>query len=232
MINGKSVLAIIPARGSSKRLPRKNILPLLGKPLVAWTIDAALSSSFIDRCIISTDDEEIAQIAREYGCDVPFIRPTELATDRALSNSVYLHALEALSDKYDIAIFLQPTSPLRKTVDIDQALELMQKKGASSIVSVVEAVRPLEWYVVIGEDFKLKNVVKESYNIVEKFNRPKTYYYNGAIKAITVNYFLEKKVSLSPNTIAYIMPLDRSVDIDNEFDFRIAEMICKNVSTN
>ena len=137
MINGKSVLAVIPARGGSKGLPRKNISKLADKPLIAWTIESANGSKYIDRSIVSTDDQEIADTALKYNGMVPFLRPSKLATDDAKTNDVLFHIIEVIEEKYDILILLQPTSPLRNSADIDKALELMEQKEADSLVSMV-----------------------------------------------------------------------------------------------
>tara|TARA_B100000315_G_scaffold183127_1_gene172038 strand:+ start:183 stop:896 length:714 start_codon:yes stop_codon:yes gene_type:complete len=236
MINGQSILAIIPARRGSKRLPGKNIKILGDKPLIAWTIEAAKNSQYIDHIIVSTDSDKIAKVAKNWGVAVPFERPSYLSTDEASSEDVIVHTLNWIEENegilFDYFILLQPTSPLRQTKDIDQALELMEKKNASSVVSVVKAVRPIEWYVILGEDLKLTNVVKELNNGTGESDYSQTYYYNGAIKAVIVNDFIEMNKFFSKNTIAYVMPQNRSVDIDNDFDFRIAEMILKNRSIN
>ena len=155
MINGQSILAIIPARRGSKRLPGKNIKILGDKPLIAWTIEAAKNSQYIDHIIVSTDSDKIAKVAKNWGVAVPFERPSYLSTDEASSEDVIVHTLNWIEENegilFDYFILLQPTSPLRQTKDIDQALELMEKKNASSVVSVVKAVRPIEWYVILGE---------------------------------------------------------------------------------
>ena len=141
MIGDKSILAIIPARGGSKGLPRKNVLPLVGKPLIAWTIDAAKKSKYIDKCILSTDNKEIASIAQSYNCEVPFMRPEELSCDETPSFSVVAHAVEFLKKnklQYDYLILLEPTSPLRDANDIDCAMEnlVANRAIADSIVGV------------------------------------------------------------------------------------------------
>jgi len=123
MIDSQKILALIPARGGSKGLPRKNILPLSGKPLIAWTVEAAKNSKYIDNCIVSTDDIEIAECAEKYGAEIPFLRPPNLATDFTSSNDVILHAIENIHDNYDLLVLLQPTSPLRTEYDIDNGIE-------------------------------------------------------------------------------------------------------------
>ena len=128
MINGKSILAIIPARSGSKGLPQKNILPLAGKPLIAWTIEVAKESKYIDKLSISTDDEKIAAVAEAHGCDVPFIRPESLSSDKAKTIDVLVHAnkyFTEINEVYDYLILLEPTSPLRDSNDIDVAMEIL-----------------------------------------------------------------------------------------------------------
>ena len=139
MIDNKKILAIIPARGGSKRLPRKNILNLAGKPLIAWTIEAALGSKYIDDVIVSTDDNEISTVAKKYGAKVPFIRPDKFSSNHASSISVVLHAIEFFQkadERYDYVVLLQPTSPLRTVKNIDESIELLQQKKCDAIVSV------------------------------------------------------------------------------------------------
>jgi N-acylneuraminate cytidylyltransferase len=136
MIEGQSVLAVIPARGGSKGVPRKNLRDVAGRPLIAWTIAAARGSSHIDRLVLSSDDEEIMETARRHGCDVPFRRPAELATDEADSMAVVMHAVETLAERYDYVVLLQPTSPLRASADIDGAIATCLRHMAPSCVTV------------------------------------------------------------------------------------------------
>ena len=135
-----SVLAIISARGGSKGIPRKNIKPLAGKPLISWTIDVAKQATCIDRLVVSTDDEEIASVARDLGVDVPFMRPAELAADETPGMAPVLHAISQLPD-YEWVLLLQPTSPLRSAEDIDGIWQFCQEQGAPSAVSVCEVVK-------------------------------------------------------------------------------------------
>src|SRR5690242_3805240 len=145
MFRDRSILAIVPARGGSKGVPRKNIRALAGKPLIGYSILAAKASRYIDRCILSSDDEEIISVARAAGCEVPFVRPAELASDAADGLDVVRHALKALPGKYDYVVNLQPTSPLRSTGDIDGAIELCVGTGARTCASVVEAQESPYW---------------------------------------------------------------------------------------
>ena len=155
MIGQQRLLAIIPARGGSKRLPRKNILDLAGKPLIAWTIEAALNSKYIDRIVVSTDDQEIANISIKYGAEVPFLRPKSLATDDASSIDTVINVLgevEIINQHYEYIVLLQPTSPLRTEIDIDKAIELLEKKSADSVISVCEVDHPSHWINTLPDD--------------------------------------------------------------------------------
>ena len=149
MISGKSILAIIPARGGSKGIPRKNIKLLAGKPLIAWTIDEAKKSIYIDRLILSSEDEEIIRIAKEWGCEAPFIRPAELAEDNTPGIDVVIHAIDALKEKYDYLVLLQPTSPLRKVEDIDRCIETCIDRNVPACISVSETMNHPYWMKVM-----------------------------------------------------------------------------------
>lgn len=227
MYNGKSILGLIPARSGSKRLPGKNTRPLLGKPLIAWTIEAALASRYLDKVIVSTDSEEIAEVSRKYGAEVPFMRPKELATDEAKSEDVVLHSLKYLEDTVnyspDIIVLLQPTSPLRTTEDIDKALELFFKGKHNSLISVYEAPKHYLWLFEAKEG-SLKPVdclkLKLSDDPLHKFYVP-----NGAIYIADTETFKKKKTFYIEKLSYYIMPYERSIDIDIELDLIIAQII-------
>ena len=221
----KKNIAIILARGGSKRLLKKNILDFGGKPLIAWSIEAASDSKYIDRLIISTDSKEIADVAIKYNCEVPFMRPPELATDDANSNDVILHALDKLEYPYDIVMLLQPTSPLRKSKDIDQALEFMQKNNVSVVVSVCSSNKPLYWHFTLGTDGNLKPLYKDKLFYTNRQELPLTYIPNGALYIAKTDYYRSKKTFYTGSTFAYLMPPERSVDIDNRIDFYTAEAI-------
>ena len=225
MINEKTVLAVIPARGGSKGLPRKNILPLVGKPLIAWSIEAAHESKYIDKCIVSTDDKEIAGVAKKHGCEVPFMRSAELSTDDANSNNVFLHALDMLENQYDIVMVLQPTSPLRKTEDIDTALELMLNQNKPALVSVCEASKPLQWHRTINKDGTLEPVFSRDASLTNRQDQSLTYVPNGALFIAETEFFKKEKTFYTESTLAYVMPPDRSVDIDNQIDFLVTEAL-------
>ena len=228
MINGKKVLAIIPARGGSKRLPRKNLLPLKDKPLIAWTIQAALASKYIDKTVVSTDSEEIASIALQYGAETPFIRPSGIAGDLASTDSVILHCIETLSKDFeaDIVVVLQPTSPLRITHDIDCALDKLIEKDADGVVSVCECEHSPLWSNTLPDDGNMEVFIKEEVKGKRSQDLPLYYRLNGAVYAFTVNS-IRKNKGLSYNDLVFSikMPTLRSVDIDHELDFKLAEVI-------
>ena len=226
MIDDKKLLAIIPARGASKRLPRKNILDLSGKPLVAWTIEAALGSKYIDRVVVSTDDQEIANIAKKYGADIPFIRPSELATDQTTSVDVVLHLLnqlEKIEDKYDYVILLQPTSPLRTAKNIEEAIKLLRTKNSDAVISVCESEHPPLWCNTLPDDMSMDNFLDASVKNKRSQDLPKQYRINGAIYISSVKKLRkENSFFLTNNCIAYIMNQNVSIDIDTVDDFDLA----------
>lgn len=215
---GKRVLALITARGGSKGLPRKNVLSAAGRPLIAWTIAAARESSVIDRVVLSSDDDEIMDVAKTWGCEVPFRRPTELASDGASSMDVVAHAVEQLPG-YDYLILLQPTSPLRNAADIDAAFALMQKQNASSCVSVCEAGQSPYWMYRLQDDNRLVSLLPPLPGVSRRQDLPPVYVLNGAIYIARIDWLLRKRSLLGEETVAYRMPEERSIDIDNAEDF-------------
>ncbi|KMJ53608.1 acylneuraminate cytidylyltransferase [Vogesella sp. EB] len=215
---GKQLLALITARGGSKGLPRKNVLPANGKPLIAWTVTAALEAQYVDRVVLSTDDDEIMSVATAWGCEVPFRRPSELASDTASSMDVVLHALDQLPDHSFIAL-LQPTSPLRTGTDIDAAFALLQSSGAPSCVSVCEAEQSPYWMYRLGENGRLQSLLPERSTASRRQDLPAVYVLNGAIYIARVDWLRTTKSFLAEDSIAYVMPRERSIDIDNAEDF-------------
>lgn len=219
------ILGIIPARGGSKGLPRKNIRILAGKPLIAWTIEAALASTVIDRVIVSSEDQEILQTARQWGADVPFVRPAELALDTTPGVAPVVHALETLPEEYDFVVLLQPTSPLRESGDIDAAVRLCREAGAPACVGVVEPDKSPYWMFTRAEDGRLSPLIPHETLPPRRQDLPVTYSVNGAVYVASVPWFLQKKTFFSPETIGYVMPRKRSLDIDDALDFAVADMI-------
>lgn len=222
-------LAIIPARGGSKGIPGKNILPLAGKPLIAWTIKAAQAAKGITRCIVSSDDAEIISVAKQFGADVPFVRPSDLATDKASSVDVVLHALAWLEERgeyYDTVVLLQPTTPLRSSEDIENSLKFFAEKQAPACVSVCKTFSHPFWEYTISDDFHLFPLLGE-----QNFHRqdlPDVYLRNGAIYISTVKSLCRYNTFLLPETVAYVMPQEHSINIDNMLDFRLVETLVAN----
>jgi len=228
MIKNKTVLAVIPARAGSKRLPNKNIIDLNGKPLIVWSINAGLGSKYIDELIVSTDSKKIATIAKRAGSDVPFIRPKALATDTATSYDVAAHALKHYQNRFDIIILLQPTSPLRTSRDIDAALEFFMKNKANAVVSVCETEHSPLLCNVLPKDLSMKGFLKNKLKKARSQELPKYYRINGGLYIVSVKNFLkEKTFFLSKKIYAYVMPKDRSVDIDNKSDLDFAKFLIR-----
>jgi len=227
MINGRRVVALVPARGGSKRLPRKNILPLCGKPLIAWTIEAALHSKYVDRVCVSTDSIEIAEVCKSIGVDVPWLRPSELAQDTSSTNDVILHAINTMSDMTnDIVVILQPTSPLRTLRHIDESLELLVGSDAKGIVSVSECEHSPLWANTLPADKGMGDFIKPAIMGKRSQELPIYYRINGAIYAFTKDSLVSHKgIFYSDEVYAYPMERNYSVDIDTELDFIIAEVL-------
>ena len=230
MINNKTFLAIIPARGGSKRLPKKNIVDLAGQPLIAWSINAAIKSKYIDKTIVTTDSDEILEVARKYGADVPFKRPDYLSSDTAIREDVIRHTIDYYQnekkEKFDYLIYLQPTSPLRNEKHIDEAIEYMFEKRANAIVSVCKLEHPVQWSGLLPEDRDMSNFIN-SLDIKTRSQDFPTYYrLNGAIFICDTDKFMKSgSVFLKENIFAYVMPQSVSIDIDTETDFMFAKII-------
>ncbi len=215
---------MIPARGGSKGLPGKNIRDLAGKPLIAWTIEAALASRWIDRVILSSDDEEIIQVAGRWGCVAPFVRAGHLATDEATTVDVVIDALQRCPG-YDWVVVLQPTSPLRTANDIDECLSECINQGASVGVSVCEAsVSP---YWMFGRDVQgqLQTLLPMPKDATRRQQLPKTYQLNGAVYVAQSGWLQANARFVTPQTYAYVMPQQRSIDIDDQVDFGVAQQL-------
>ncbi len=229
MINNKKVLAIIPARGGSKGLPGKNIKNLCGKPLIAWSIEQANSCSYIDKTLLSTDDEEIAEIAKKYGAEVPFIRPAELASDTASTIDVIFHTIEWLKKHEDYRpeyiLLLQPTSPLREVEDIEGTIQMLKDKNAQAIVSVFETDYHPWWSNTLPENGNMKDFIRPDILNKRRQDLPVFYLLNGAIYLAESDYLFARNGFFGPNTFAYEMPKERSVDIDSDIDFKLAALL-------
>lgn len=225
MIHNKKVLAIIPARGGSKGVPRKNIRLLNGKPLIAWTIEEAQKSKYIDSLVLSSDDEEIMKVAKEYGCAVPFKRPQELAKDETPGIDPVLHAINELP-RFDYIVLLQPTSPLRTVEDIDGCIEKCINHNA--VVTIVEAEQNPYWMYTLNDEQQMQSFIPMKDTPVRRQDLPKVYGLNGAVYVAKVRWLLETKSFITKETIGYVMPRERSFDIDEELDFLVCEFLLKN----
>jgi CMP-N-acetylneuraminic acid synthetase len=223
MYKNKTFLAIIPARGGSKRLPRKNVLDLNGKPLIAYSIEAGLKSKYIDKVIVTSDDEEILEISKQFGADT-IKRPDELASDTATSFDAIKHTIEN-TDKYDYIILLQPTSPLRNCKHIDEAIELVESKSANAVVSVCEMDHSPLWSNTLDNSLSMSGFLRDE--VLNKRSQDLETYYrlNGAIYICKTDKLLEaKSFFLKDDIFAYKMDRKSSVDIDEEIDFKMAEL--------
>lgn len=218
MIDGRRVLLVIPARGGSKGLPGKNLRRVEGRPLLAWTIDAAKGSQYADRTILSSDDDAIMQVGKDLGCDVPFRRPAELATDIASTIDVVLHALDALPG-FDIVGVLQPTSPLRTSADIDAACAQLVTSCAPACVSVSPVEQTPYWMYRMDGRNVLVPIVEPPAGVTRRQDLPEVFTLNGAVYVADVRWLRDKRTFVSTDTVGSVMPLERSIDIDTAEDF-------------
>ncbi|MBA7672764.1 CMP-N,N'-diacetyllegionaminic acid synthase [subsurface metagenome] len=224
------ILGIIPARGGSKSIPKKNTRLLLGKPLIAYTIEVALKSKFVDRVIVSSDDKDTVEIAKKYGAEVPFIRPRELALDTTPMVLVLQHAVGFLEERentnLDYVLLLQPTAPLRLVEDIDNALKKLMETGADSVISVsqVDNVHPI-LMKRIENDLILPYCIEEKEGTRRQDYSPPAYMRNGAIYVVKRDILMNNDSVWGKISRPYIMPPERSVCIDSELDFKLVEIL-------
>ena len=224
MYKGKSFLAIIPARGGSKRLPRKNILDLNGKPLIAYSIEAGLNSKYIDKVVVSSDNKEILDISQKYGA-LTIKRADELASDTATTFDAIKHTIENI-DRYDYVVLLQPTSPLRDENHIDEAIELLDEKKANAVVSVCEMEHSPLWSNTLDSSLSMQNFLRDDVLNKRSQDLEKYYRLNGAIYISKTEKLLQERTFLLKDSIfAYIMSREHSVDIDEKIDFEIATVL-------
>jgi CMP-N,N'-diacetyllegionaminic acid synthase len=221
MIDGKSVLGIIPARGGSKGVPRKNLRAVGGKPLLAWTIEAAARSRYIDRLVVSSDDAEIRAAAKALRCEA-LERPAELARDETPGIEPVLHALSVLPD-FDWVVLLQPTSPLRTTQDIDGTLKRCADGAAEACVSVTAARETPYWMFKLGSEQRLERLLASAELPDRRQDAPPVYVLNGAVYVARTAWLAQSKAFLAHGTLGYPMPQERSVDIDTEQDLHLVE---------
>ena len=229
----ENVLAIVPARGGSKGIPRKNLRLLFGEPLIVHTLEAALSSTCISRLIVSTDDPEIADVARGMGVEVPFMRPQALASDTTSQVEVAVHALEffahAEKTSFDIVLLLQPTSPLRTADDIDASLEILVSTGADSVISFYQVESGHPYYMYTIEDKKPIPLLTVPTQNTRRQDFPPVYVRNGAIYATRSSVLFQYHNFYGEDVRAYIMPFERSINIDTEVDLLLAQALLQGI---
>lgn len=227
------VLGVVTARGGSKGIPNKNIIPVLGRPLMAYTADAALGSRLLTRTIVSTDSPEIARVARELGLDVPFQRPDELSQDNTPSIPVIQHAVrymeEHFGERYDATLILQPTNPLRRAEDIDGSIRLLEESGADSVISFVDAgeKHPARMKFIDPEGFVVDPPFAESFEGLPRQQLPKIYLREGSIYLTRMNVLMEQNSLKGKRCKAWIIPGERACNIDTPFDLFLVEQIMR-----
>ena len=233
------ILAVIPARGGSKGIPRKNVKDLCGKPLIAWTIETAKASRHITRTIVSTDDPQIAEAARRYGAEVPFLRPVEISQDLSTDVEFLLHALDFLKEKEeykpDIVLRLPPTSPLRTAAHIDEGIEtLLKNPDADAVRPICEAPKhPYKLWKIAADGVYLEPFLPQSFTgIGEAYNMPrqmfpKAYIHTGAMDIMRIATLREQKSTSGKKLAYFFMPPEDSVNIDHPIDFEIAEFLMR-----
>lgn len=232
MINGKRILAYIPARSGSKSIIDKNIVDVAGKPLIAYTVEAAKKSKYVDVVLVSTDSLRYAEIAKQWGAEVPFLRPAELATDTSPEMDTTMHLMQWVEDhatnyrgRFDIIMRLQVTSPLRTAEDIDGAVELFLAKNADAVISVSECpVTPL-WMNTLPDDQCMKDFIPDSVRRKNRQELPKYYQLNGAIFASKWENLKIAKSWYGEKTYAFIMSKEHSVDVDDQLDLEFARFL-------
>ena len=228
-----NVVGFVFARGGSKGVPRKNLRTLDGKPLIAHAILCGLASRRVRRVVVSTDDQEIAEVARQWGAEVPFMRPAALAQDDSPHLEVILHALAWLEQNQDYrpewVLLLQPTSPLRSGRDIDEAFALARAQGAASVVSVQQAPSPPHLLQTIDGQGRLKPFLPPGPGYQRRQDFPAVYALNGAIYLTRRGMIMEKRVLLDQETLALVMPAERSLDVDTPWDFHLARLVLEDL---
>jgi CMP-N,N'-diacetyllegionaminic acid synthase len=225
------VIAVIPARSGSKGIPHKNIVDLAGKPLIAYTIEAALKSKTLNRVVVSTDDAKIAKVAELFGAEVPFLRPESLAKDNTPTLPVIQHAVEYVekqeSHNLVAAVILQPTSPLRSEKYIDQSVNLLLSSDSDSVVTVREVHDHPYWSWKAEKDL-LTPFIKKGMNVNKRQDLPKVYALNGAVYAVKRDVIVKENLIFGSRTRMVVMPKEESIDIDEPFDLFMAQMVLEN----
>ncbi len=234
MTSTPTVLGIITARGGSKGIPNKNIAPLHGEPLIAYTIDAAKNSKLLTRCIVSTDSYEIAAIAKKAGAEVPFLRPKDLSTDSALALDVLTHAIRWIEEQekqtFDYVMMLQPTSPLRTGEDIDACIHIAAESDADSVFSMVELPDFAPQKIKTIEDGEIKPLLQEEQGQSDPRHKGKKAYKRNCAVYLTRTELILNDDQFGKKSLAYVMPHERSIDINEPVDLELAEFWMKKLS--
>lgn len=225
MYKNHKILAVITARGGSKGVKRKAIRNVGNLPLIAHTINAAAEAEFIDRCIVSTEDDEIAEIARQHGAEIPFMRPAELAADSTPGIEPLIHAVKTLDEGYDYVVLLQPTSPFRTGQDIDNAISCCIDKNADTCATICIAERSPYWMYNLTTNHCLKPLFEAESQIERRQDLPEAYALNGAVFVARIEFLLQHRTLFNDYTVGCLMPQERSIDIDTELDLQIADFL-------
>ena len=226
MINQKTILGIIPARGGSKGVEKKNIRMAGGKPLLAWTIEASKKSKYIDRLILSSESPEIIKVAEEWGLEAPFVRPDELAQDETPAIDVALHAIDEMG-YFDYIVWLQPTSPLRTVDHIDACIEKCVRNNSKTCISVTQPDKSPYWMCTLDESEQMKPLMGYGFFNKRRQDLPEAFVPNGAVYVAETEFLKQNNSFYSDSTVAYKMPKDLSLDIDTELDLMIFEAFIK-----
>jgi CMP-N,N'-diacetyllegionaminic acid synthase len=232
MYKGKTFLGIIPARAGSKGLPGKNIKSLCGKPLIAWSIEAGNNSKYLDEVMVTTDGVEIAEIAKKYGANVPFLRPKELADDTTSSFEVIKHTIDfyknQLNKKFDYIVLLEPTSPLRESSDIDKAIEMLLNSKADSIVGICKTESQNPAFLVLKDSNNyIRGYENNKIKVLRRQEIKDVFFLEGSVYISKTDVYLKKKTFYHENTIGYEVPKYKSLEIDDIYDFIMVEAIMK-----
>lgn len=225
MTRKSNILAIIPARSGSKGLPGKNIMSLGGKPMIAWTIEAAVRSNKFSKVVVSTDSEDIAEIARQWGAEVPFLRLEEFSTDESPIFDTITYTLNKLGENFDAICLLQPTSPMRKSEHIVEAVELYECSTTPSVVSVTKVDKSPQWCFWRNDGGALKPILKDGLSLNRRQELQDAFVLNGAIYIAETEELLSERKFLFDDSVSYLMSKESSIDIDDLVDFKLAQLI-------
>ncbi len=231
---GPSIMGLITARGGSKGIPGKNLIPIMGRPLISYTIEAALESKVLERVIVTTDDAKIAEVSRQYGAETPFVRPANLSGDWDPSYPVVVHALEWMAENEDYLpdymMLMQPTSPLRIAEDIRNAVAIARDKDADGVISVYEPKQHPHWMFELAEDGRFADFDPHERELTRRQSLSPQYMLNGSIYLVKRSVIMKQDNFYTPNTYALVMPRERSFDIDSLHDARVVEMTMEDIA--